>query len=161
MHHFMSTPMPSTSTKCHTLSTALLLFHLSFLSPYNSRLFFPSLLFPLDDGAELVFAPSSLSSLSLHSLLLCSFWGGRQATFHKEAQAPFSDTSQRYTPPSSLYSSSQAHQYSPLLPMCYLLAPPFTLIPSGCMSHFPNSSPLHTHFLMCPLTIYSSYHRPC
>lgn len=135
MHHFTSTPVPSTSTKCHTLSTALSLFPLSLLSPYNSVLCFPSfppLLYPLDDRAELVFTPSSLSSLSLPSLLLCTFWGGRQATFHREAQAPFSDTSQCYTPPSSLYFSSLAHQCPPLHPhQCAaslpLLLPPFTL----------------------------------
>lgn len=74
MHHFMSTPR--TSTKCHTLSTALSLFHLSFLSFCNSSHCFPSLIAPLDDGAKLVFAPSSLSSLS--SLFPALFFLGRQ-----------------------------------------------------------------------------------
>lgn len=46
MHHFTSTPVPSTSTKCRTLSTALSLFHLSFLSPDNSGLCFLSLSLP-------------------------------------------------------------------------------------------------------------------
>lgn len=54
MHHFMSTPVPGTSTKCHTLSTALSLFHLSFLSPYNSALCPP---------------PSSLPPSSLPSMM--------------------------------------------------------------------------------------------
>lgn len=46
----------------------------------------------------------SPSPLSLYLFLsFCSFWGGRQGTFLREAQAPFSDTSQQYTPPSILH----------------------------------------------------------
>lgn len=50
--------------------------------------------------AGLVFPPL-LCPLSF--LSFCSFWGGRQGTFLREAQAPFSDTSQQYTPPSILH----------------------------------------------------------
>lgn len=72
MHHFMSTPIPGTLTKCHTLSTALSLFHFSFLLPYNYALCFPpSLLSMMEQSVSLPplpFLPSFFPlSCSVHS----------------------------------------------------------------------------------------------
>lgn len=87
MHHFMSTPMPRTSTKCHTLSAALSLLRLDFLSALQlcSLSPPPHPIPPFEDGAERVFAPSSLSSL-FPLPLSCSVLSGEADRPHSKGR---------------------------------------------------------------------------
>lgn len=163
MHHFMSTPVPGTSTKCHTLSTALSLFRLSFLSSYNFALCFPYLssLPPLPPrwwgrtGLRPLFPFFPLSSLSP-----ALFFLGRQ-TGHIPQGGPgalFWHVSALHPTLNPLFLLSSPPMHPPTSPQCAASLPLlFTSVLSGYMYHLPNPSALLTHFLIWLLTIYSIY----
>lgn len=114
------------------LPPLLLVCSLSFQPP-------PPYLTLFDDRANLVMPPLSihfLPSLCLPSFLLSSYWGGRQATFHREAQAPFSDTSQLYTPPSSLCFFFPANKCPPITTLSHHAASSLVLISSFYLNDF-------------------------
>lgn len=150
MHHFMSTPVPSTSVP-YTLHCTL-----TFPPPITPLFVFPPVLPPLatDDRAEMVFTPSSLSFP-----LSCSVLSGEADRPHSTGRPrrPFltrlSVTPLPYPSISPLQTTSAP---SPSPTMCSLFAPPFTSISSGCMSHRPSPSRLLTHLPIMSVTIAST-----
>lgn len=151
----MSTPMPRTLTKCHTLSAALSLLHLNFLSALQLCSLSPPSrpTPPFEDGAERVFAPSSLSSL-FPLPLSCSVLSGEADRPHSKGRPRRPLLTRLSVTPLPHPSRPPFHPTdAPLVPlptnsstMYCLCAPPFYLTLLSVPS--PRSLSTNTHSLI-------------
>lgn len=133
MHHFMSTAMPGTLTNTvdYTLTSPPPSFYLC-----NCALCLPP---PLNDGAECVFAPSSLSFLPSFLPLSCSVLSGEADRPHSKGRPrrPFL-TRLSVTPLPHLsnpsFNTTNTPPPQPTYPQCIASVPLSTLLPSLAVS---------------------------